>query len=67
MRSGARAQMRVRLAEVLVGGRRRRRSLGGWVGLVLAWWGEGEGSCTGRCQIARRWTLWAVQDERNSG
>ena len=28
MRSGARAQMRVRLADVLEGGRRRRRSLG---------------------------------------
>lgn len=43
--------MRVRLAEVLVGGRRRRRSLGGWVGLVLAWWGKGRDFVQGAVKL----------------
>lgn len=55
--------MRVRLTDVLEGGRRRSRSLVGGQCFRHKFetvWG-GNDIHTGRCQIARQWTLWAAQ------
>ena len=66
MRCGARAQSRLRLAVVEWGGRRRRRSLGGWeCGLAVSGVGgeKGEGRSTGRSRIGCLQTfLWVEGD-----